>query len=183
MALSKVKNAKKVCSMCKQNLPVANFGKTRDVYIRKKDGVRVENWYYNGRCKSCASKASHEWLSKPENAEKSYQQARKWREELKATVYRHYGGECVCCGEDNSWFLTLDHINNDGHKERPRPIPGAYRKRIISTGYYRMIIDNGFPTDLQLMCYNCNCGKQRNFGTCPHQKIIEPHYGSRANLK
>jgi len=183
MALSKVKDAHKVCSVCKQSLPVANFGKTKDVFIRKKDGVRVENWYYRGPCKSCATLATKEWLSKPGNAEKAFQQARRWREELKVIVYKHYGNKCVCCGETNTWFLTLDHINNDGYKERLRPFPGANRKKNISRGFYRHLIDSGFPVDLQLMCYNCNCGKQRNFGTCPHQKIIEPHYGSRATLK
>ena len=34
-------------------------------------------------------------------------------------------------------FLTIDHINNDGHKQR----------RKISTQLYKSIIDDGFPDD------------------------------------
>ena len=41
----------------------------------------------------------------------------RWRN--KVETLKHYsGGEpyCVCCGEKELKFLTLDHINNDGHK-------------------------------------------------------------------
>lgn len=33
---------------------------------------------------------------------------------------------------------------------------------------YRWAILNGFPDELQLLCFNCNCGRQRNGGVCPH---------------
>jgi hypothetical protein len=34
------------------------------------------------------------------------------------TVLAAYGGKCVCCGEAEEAFLTLDHVNNDGKQHR-----------------------------------------------------------------
>ncbi len=73
-----------------------------------------------------------------------------------------YGGCCACCGESNPIFLTLDHINNDG----------ATKRKTLKAGSptYRRLKKDGYPkTDFQLLCWNCNCGKQRNGGHCPHK--------------
>lgn len=76
--------------------------------------------------------------------------------ELRLEALRMYGEVCVCCGEDNVRFLTFDHINNDGHKNRK-----------VGRQLYRYILTNK-PTDLQLLCFNCNCGRSLNSGQCPH---------------
>jgi hypothetical protein len=34
----------------------------------------------------------------------------------------------------------------------------------------RYIIKNNYPDDFQILCANCNWGKQLNGGVCPHQK-------------
>jgi hypothetical protein len=82
---------------------------------------------------------------------------------IKDEVYEHYGGyKCNCCGESNPKFLSLDHINNDG---------GKHRKLFGITGgmhLYRWIQKNNFPEGFQVLCYNCNLGKARNQGICPH---------------
>ena len=80
------------------------------------------------------------------------------RQELKKDVFNHYGWVCKCCGEDNPFFLTIDHINNDG----------AEHRRNIKKTLYKWIIENNFPNDLQTLCMNCNWAKAR-FGECPHQ--------------
>lgn len=71
----------------------------------------------------------------------------------------------MCCGEKNIAFLTLDHVNNDGWKLR--------RKTGFRGGYttYKRIIEAGFPPNLQILCFNCNGGKNRNKGVCPHIEI------------
>ena len=79
-----------------------------------------------------------------------------------------YGGKCNCCGESNPLFLTIDHVNNDGYKHRGRN-DGKYKIGSFSGHYYKTIIKAGFPDDLQLLCYNCNCGRARNKGICPHK--------------
>src|SRR5579859_5436767 len=86
------------------------------------------------------------------------------REFVKALVYRAYGGYiCACCGETDKGFLSIDHINNDG---------AAHRKMIGNRGgigVYYWLYNNNFPPGFQILCYNCNLGRARNNGICPHK--------------
>jgi hypothetical protein len=86
------------------------------------------------------------------------------RLKIKKIVLEHYGNKCVCCGETNEAFLTLDHINNDGAKQRQK-------HRSAGGVLHNYIVKHGFPTDIQLLCYNCNCGKFVNGGICPHLTV------------
>lgn len=81
---------------------------------------------------------------------------------LQKVVFDHYGAKCACCGENESAFLSIDHKNNDGAEHRKK----------IGVGHilFRWIIDNAFPSTLQLLCCNCNIGKHRNGGVCPHEE-------------
>ena len=81
------------------------------------------------------------------------------RPELKKLVYDHYGNKCACCDEKQILFLSVDHVNNDG-----------YKKRLKGYDFYRSIIRDGYPDTYQLLCRNCNWGKQINGGICPHKK-------------
>jgi hypothetical protein len=83
------------------------------------------------------------------------------RLKTKKIVFEHYGNKCACCGEDNIKFLSIDHVNNDGYKERKG-------KGGSSDFIHRKIIKNNFPDTYQLLCFNCNLGKARNNGVCPH---------------
>jgi hypothetical protein len=77
------------------------------------------------------------------------------REKRKKTVLDHYGNCCSCCGETMKEFLTIDHINNDGHE---------HKKQIKSNNsdtLYRWLIKNNFPEGFRIHCYNCNCGRAR----------------------
>lgn len=82
---------------------------------------------------------------------------------LRAEVVAAYGGKCVCCGEDESIFLAIDHVNNDGALER-RNNTGT---RKCGPTFLYMIRREGFPARYQLLCHNCNYAKSR--GGCPHQ--------------
>jgi hypothetical protein len=75
-------------------------------------------------------------------------------------VIAHYGGKCACCGETERLFLSIDHINNDGAK---------HRREVPASSLYRWLKKNGYPEGFQVLCMNCNCGKARNGGVCPHQ--------------
>jgi predicted nucleic acid-binding Zn ribbon protein len=81
--------------------------------------------------------------------------------ERRQLIQDHYGNKCVCCGETIPEFLTIDHINRDGKE---------HRKSVGQLKMYQWIIENNFPTDLQLLCMNCNWGS-RLTGICPHKKI------------
>lgn len=82
--------------------------------------------------------------------------------ELKRIVIEHYGNKCACCGETNKEFFTIDHINNDGSEQRED----------MSGNLYRWIVSQGYPTDLQILCWNCNCCLSI-YGYCPHRPEIK----------
>ena len=118
--------------------------------IRKEKGLCLNcglttGGYRNGLCRRCFD-------MKLKTSKDRHTRNRK-------TVLSHYGGKCVCCGETEPLFLTIDHINNDGAK---------HRKKTKGIQFYPWIIRNGFPEDLQILCWNCNMGKYHNGGICPH---------------
>ena len=85
-------------------------------------------------------------------------------------VFDHYGRKCACCGEDEILFLTLDHIYNDGAEHRRAIGPYWSKKGHAGTAFYRWVVRNNYPDFLQALCSNCNTGKHRNGGECPHKK-------------
>ncbi len=87
-----------------------------------------------------------------------------WWLRTKLAAFDAYGGRrCACCGESNLGFLTIDHVHNDGAKHR---VAGKYRS------IYPLLKKLGFPRGYRVMCYNCNCGRARNGGVCPHKKPV-----------
>ncbi len=93
----------------------------------------------------------------------------KYKQKLRDIVFAHYGNVCACCGENNKLFLTLDHTENDGNEHRKKKrTPGRNY-----TGYtlYADLVKDHFETEykLQILCFNCNCGRSRNGGVCPHK--------------
>jgi hypothetical protein len=83
-------------------------------------------------------------------------------------VFTAYGGyRCACCGETERLFLSIDHINNDGAEERKS---GKYSGS--GYGFYRWLRKSGFPSGYQVLCMNCQVGKHKNGGVCPHQQKV-----------
>ena len=73
-----------------------------------------------------------------------------------------YGGyRCACCGIREPLFLTNDHVNDGGSRHR--------RRVGVSTGFYRWLKDRSYPPGFQVLCSNCNSGRYRNRGVCPHK--------------
>jgi hypothetical protein len=80
-------------------------------------------------------------------------------------VMAEYGGKCVCCGEANLGFLTIDHVYGNGTQHRKE----IFGDRKAGIHMYRWLKKQGFPKEgYQVMCFNCNLGRQRNGGSCPH---------------
>jgi len=78
---------------------------------------------------------------------------------LRSQFLEMYGGICMCCGEKDIRFLTLDHVNGDGADDRRERSRAAILREALSdlnTEKY------------QILCYNCNMGKAINDGVCPH---------------
>lgn len=121
-----------------------------------------------GLCPSCGKK--NERQTKFCNAcnSKSLKWHKDTHEENRIKVYDAYGNKCACCGEDIWMFLNVDHINNDGSNHR-LVVGGSLASKAGSYKMYRWIIDHNYPSDFQLLCFNCNQGKYRNGGVCPHK--------------
>lgn len=84
---------------------------------------------------------------------------------LRQQVLNAYGGfKCNCCGESEPLFLTIDHVENDGAEMRKN---GVHSRG--GTQFYQWLRKNGFPDGFQVLCMNCNLGKHRNGGVCPHK--------------
>jgi hypothetical protein len=83
---------------------------------------------------------------------------------LKEQVFNAYGDKCACCGESEPFFLSIDHIDNNGSEMRNSGEHGRG-----GTTFYQYLRKNNFPDGFQVLCMNCNIGKHRNGGVCPHQ--------------
>ncbi len=85
-----------------------------------------------------------------------------YRERTRLKVLKHYGGDpprCKCCGETIIEFLGIDHIDGRTTKEKDNS----------SFNTYLHAVANGFPSNLQVLCHNCNMAKGF-YGECPHEK-------------
>lgn len=132
-------------------------GEKRAVWIREYKRRR----YDEGLCRSCERPRGRGALCDT-HAERARAQVREKAARYWDLVITHYGG-CVCCGEETKEFLTIDHVNGNGQE---------HRKEIGGGGatLARWLVENDFPEDLRLLCFNCNLGRERNGGVCPHER-------------
>ena len=144
----------KVCQRCKKKKPLSEFYKRSD----RPDG-------HTYTCKLCAKQHGlKRWrvLTRAEKLEHNAYQ-RRWRVKQRKKVLVAYGSKCECCGETNSEFLTIDHINGGGTQHR-KSIGGG------GTPFFAWLIKQGFPKDeFRLLCMNCNFSMGK-YGYCPHNK-------------
>lgn len=83
------------------------------------------------------------------------------RHKNRKIVIDYYGGKCACCGEREYKFLAIDHIKNDGSKDR---------KKYKGSQTFQVAINEGLPKDkYQVLCHNCNFAKS-HWNGCPHKK-------------
>lgn len=150
------KNPNKICSHCKKEKPISDF-------IIYKRGNRQGGIGVSSRCKICNKEYNKIWSK----SDKAILNKRKYHSALKYEVFKFYSNgdiKCTCCGEKELMFLAIDHINNDGAKDR----------KITGSGgqFYRWLKKNDFPNKdkYQILCFNCNQGRQINKGICPHNK-------------
>lgn len=134
---------------------------------------RQRDWYQKNREEILARKRARyradpekyrerkrrQYQADPEKARASYK--------VRARVNRlaalnAYGGlQCVCCGELEERFLTIDHINGCSKEQRKLEGQGSQLYQFLKTRNY--------PPGYQVLCFNCNMGREKNGGICPHQ--------------
>lgn len=162
----------RVCCCCKIEKAEADFSPSQ--WVRKMTGRQ-------SYCRWCRGRFGRKWAEKnkekmreyhrkrhiaimadPEKRAKRNRHMSDWGRALRNSAVAVLGDSCVCCQEVNPLFLDIDHINNDGHIQRKSGKFDIYT-------FYRSIRD-GNTRGLQLLCANCNQGKRRNGGLCPHEE-------------
>jgi hypothetical protein len=144
----------KICSICKEKKLHKEFYVTG----RKKHSSD----YIASFCKVCAVAVKREQYRK--NAESIKARIRWHRSSARMDVLGAYGGKCKCCGETEEKLLAVDHVHNNGAEHRKE-------KGMRGASFYRWIRRQGYPDDYQILCCNCNWGKYRNKGLCPHKEV------------
>jgi len=121
----------------------------------------------HSECRSCRQVGRKKRYSEDPGHVKGILSAQKnYHRLLREQVIQHYGMKCNCpgCSEDLFEFLTFDHVHgrSEEHKRQPHNGSGFSGHNLV-----RWIIDNNYPATIQILCYNCNCGK-RTSKQCPH---------------
>lgn len=97
------------------------------------------------------------WVN--ENREKVNANNKKYYQNLKDKVFDRYGKRCWCCGETEEDFLTLEHLEGGGSK---------HRKEVGIYGQFLDAIHTKELSKYMILCMNCNMGRAKNYGVCPH---------------
>lgn len=124
-----------------------------------------------GLCYHCHSKSCNNDISLCDDCNQTIRRQNRIQEiKLKSATIKAYGNKCACCAENTIDFLTIDHINNDGHIERKN------NKSLGGTKFYRILKKNNWPPGYRVLCFNCNSGRSINHGVCPHHSpVIHGH--------
>jgi len=157
----------KECSHCHEIRPIDDF--YRNSWAKDQ---------YQGWCKSCSNKHRQHYRETHLDREKQVTHERYLRsrdeilirerdrnQQRKALLVAHYSNNanrCVCCGESDMRFLTIDHINGNGSKHRKSSKCGT------GSVFYRWLIKEGMPEGYQALCYNCNLARTWH-GKCSHE--------------
>ena len=117
------------------------------------------NKYYLKREELLQQKKERKSWLLPDNRKRAAITAAKRNRKYRDVVLDHYGNKCACCGETEKLFLEIDHVYSDGSE---------HRKLTNGASIAIWLIRNGFPPGFQILCSNCNQGKQMCGGVCPH---------------
>jgi hypothetical protein len=155
----------KRCGRCGSKKPLSEFGissKTDEPLAYCKPCyvlARAAHQRWLDRNPGIAAKRTAQW--RKDNREQALHSQKRADRKLKDAAYAAYGGyRCVCCGETTEAFLSIDHINNDG---------ANHRRSVERRSIYKWLKRHKYPEGFQILCMNCNFGKARNGGICPHQ--------------
>lgn len=89
---------------------------------------------------------------------------KEYREKRRLKVLSYYAKgdvKCACCGETQLEFLSIDHINGGGTKQK---------KELGTRSIYAILIKQNLPLGYRVLCHNCNQA-MGFYGHCPHNKM------------
>ena len=173
----------RTCKKCGEEKPLEQFRLTGQKNYRAHEckactAIRLKAWseenaatrhryrkQYYRRNREAIKANVRKWEA--EHPEQRKANARVYYFRLQHQCIMAYGGyRCACCGEAEPMFLTIDHVENNGSQ---------HRKELGTLGgakFYLWLIANHFPRGFQVLCSNCNHGRHRNGGICPHEQGV-----------
>lgn len=162
----KIERMKKICAKCGIEKSITDFQ------------TIAGGKYRVGQCHECSLSYQREW-SKSEQGRKTINakdrkryardplkkrvHAKTYRDKRNEKIFEIYGKACVCCGESERVFLTIDHINNDGGVER--------KTHGGNENFRNWLVKQPKLEHYQTLCWNCQWGRRIN-GVCPHQERL-----------
>jgi hypothetical protein len=140
---------------------------------KNKKKARERGYVWSGQRENC-----RKWYRSNKEHAMEYQKQRNLQITLE--TFAAYGGKCECCGESRTMFLTIDHVRNNGTEHRKKVLGPGRRAGIH---FYRWLMKNGYPQtgDFRVLCYNCNLGRERNGGVCPHKEGLDECHSSSSS--
>lgn len=144
----------KRCACCKVPKETSAFNRNRSM----RDGL-------SPYCRVCDNARWKVYIAERPPKTGTESKSSVWFRKLKTLVIVAYGAKCICCGEEEFDFLTLDHVNGGG---------GQHRINSGSNAHYTDARRREFPSDYRVLCYNCNCCRAHK-GYCPHEKERAAH--------
>jgi len=136
-------------------------------YQQNKDKERVahKDWVEKNREHVRVYNRKYSKVYRQENKEQIEAVRQTWRSKLRIDVLTYYGNgklACVACGENRLPCLSIDHINNEGAKER-REIKPKRGKRFSGMDFYSWLKHNNYPLGYQTLCMNCQWVKKADY--------------------
>ena len=164
-----MKLKEKICPKCKTLKPISMFSKDKTTKTGYRSYCReccrkYRRIYYKANQRKLIQRTK-DWNI--ENPGKANKYMKKRRQKIKKEVMEGYGGECVCCGESELAFLTIEHKLKDG------PQHLKYNNN-SSLKIYIDVIDRDFPDEYTVLCMNCNFATRYD-KICPHQTQALSH--------
>ena len=168
----------KLCKICHNEIEEKEY----KCYCKKcrKKWKRPQDHYYHLmhhqslEYKKQASQRATLWIANhKEQRSKTYKSyLHRLRSKILKTYSKNHIPSCVLCGETNINVLALDHIQNNGRKDKTGI--QLYRKALL-------IKDK---KQYQILCYNCNWKKHIiNLSTKPHSKRYNYYHERNLNFK
>ena len=155
--------AEGICTKCLGRLAEPNRKFCSDCI--KASAAALAKKHKAGICSRCSKPAVLGLKHCEECRNEHLMKNKTWQLRRREAVISHYSSGtnvCACCAEDEFDFLTIDHIYGGGNKHR--------REAKIGNGKtYQWLIKNNFPDGFQVLCWNCNCGRAKHKGICPHK--------------
>lgn len=100
-------------------------------------------------CIDCLEQLSRKGNAIYNNKKRKYYKNYRLLKRLK--IIQNYSAKCQICEQKEPYFLAIDHINNNGAKERNYG---------LGSDFFNWIINNNYPKDnYRLLCHNCNSAK------------------------